>query len=167
MIDLTQTDYAYVARWPRVKAAALDFVIIILFSLVVLCVIVYQNPPAFLLLLSGEFDPSNQHEAEMLILMISLGVWAVLGLGFSLGYDILSIYFNQATLGQIMIKAKVIDANTGGRPTLRQCLIRTFAKTLAQVDRSNRAFAGLNEKYQTYQDMMADVLVVSYKCAHK
>jgi uncharacterized RDD family membrane protein YckC len=73
----------------------------------------------------------------------------------------------QATIGKMLIGAKIIDAKTRGAPTMGQCVGRFFAQIISSIP----LFLGFiwiafDAKKRGWHDMLAGTLVVSSKDSH-
>ena len=69
--------------------------------------------------------------------------------------------YKQATPGKMIIKAKIIDAKTGGKPTLQQFIIRYLGYFVAFIPLGLGIFwVAWDSKKQGWHDKMAGTLVV-------
>lgn len=74
--------------------------------------------------------------------------------------------YRQATPGKIAISAKIVDAKTGEKPSLQQCLIRYIGYILALLPLGlGILWVAWDKKKQGWHDKLAGTVVVSSKGA--
>lgn len=125
--DATEQSMTYVGFWWRVLGAVLDYMIKILPYF--LCMIPYYVSifyTGFALENAGEGDSPSELR-EMIPLFIGYGTSLLLTLAFSIFYDTWMVGRYGATLGKVIIGAKVVNPD-GSKPTYKRAFFRWFVK---------------------------------------
>lgn len=104
-MPVDESQYEYVGFWARTWASLIDSVL--------LAVILY---PVLTLIYGGAYwtDPSLIHGPADLLLQLVLPAVAI----------VIFWMARQATPGKMMIRARIVDAETGGPLTRRQAIVR-------------------------------------------
>ncbi|MBF0117407.1 MAG: RDD family protein [Desulfobacterales bacterium] len=69
--------------------------------------------------------------------------------------------YKSATPGKMIIKAKIVDADTGGLPTNKQLVIRFFAYLVSSIPMGlGFIWIAFDKKKQSWHDKMAKTLVI-------
>ena len=143
--DLTSPSdtHQYIGFWQRVLAAIVDSIVTMLVML----------PPLYVLLGPSIFglDPADRP-----------GTWYTV-LSF-LGPAIIVFIFwikKSATPGKMLIKSKIIDANTGGQPKVWQWIVRYLGYFVSCIPLGLGLFAvAWDRRKQGWHDKMAKTIVV-------
>ncbi len=140
-------DYEYVGFWTRALANIID-------SLLILLIIVLLLIP---------FADSETGEIPLLILLEN----SLSGLLFDLTMAIVIIVFwvyYSATPGKMIFSAKIVDASTGGKPTMRQYVIRYLGYIISVIPFGlGIIWVAFDPKKQGWHDKLANTLVIRYK----
>ncbi len=143
--DLTSASdtYQYVGFWQRVLAAIIDSIFTTLVTL----------PPLYVLFGASVFGLDAGDRPGHLYTALSL-----------LGPAIIVFFFwikKSATPGKMLIKSKIVDASTGGQPSVSQWIIRYLGYIVSCVPLGLGLFAvGWDRRKQGWHDKMAGTLVV-------
>jgi uncharacterized RDD family membrane protein YckC len=135
----------YVGFWPRVGASIIDGILIEIITL-----------PIFLAFY-GSSALASDKVAEGPVDFLLTYVFPVVA-------TILFWYWKQATPGKMALSAKIVDARTGGEPTIGQYVIRYIGYFVSVVP----LFLGIlwvayDPKKQGWHDKMAGTVVVRPK----
>ncbi|MBF0396615.1 MAG: RDD family protein [Desulfobacterales bacterium] len=69
--------------------------------------------------------------------------------------------YKSATPGKMIIKSKIVDADTGGLPTNKQLVIRFFAYLVSSIPMGlGFIWIAFDKKKQSWHDKMAKTLVI-------
>ena len=135
--------YQYIGFWQRVLAAVIDSIITTLVML----------PPLYALFGASVFGFDEVDKPGTLYTVISL-----------VGPAIIVFFFwikKSATPGKMLIKSKIIDANTGGQPTVSQWVVRYLGYFVSCIPLGLGLFAvGWDQRKQGWHDKMAKTVVV-------
>jgi len=72
--------------------------------------------------------------------------------------------YKQATPGKILLNLKVVDAETGGEPTLGQCIGRYFAYFLSMIPLClGFIWVGFDKKKQGWHDKLSSTVITRPK----
>jgi len=72
--------------------------------------------------------------------------------------------YKQATPGKILVKATIVDAATGGKPTMKQWIIRYLGYIPATLPLGLGLFwVGWDSRKQGWHDKLADTVVIRPK----
>lgn len=132
----------YVGFWARLGASVIDSIIII--------IITY---PILFLIYGGEYFDSDGSFQDWTDFVISylLPIVAV----------ILFWIYASATPGKMAVSAKIVDENTGGKPTLKQFIIRYLGYYVSILALGLGFFwIAWDDKKQGWHDKMASTVVI-------
>ncbi|KLN65943.1 MULTISPECIES: RDD family protein [Vibrio] len=137
--------YQYAGFWSRVGAAVIDTVI--------LCMLTY---PILVAVYGWAYFDSDA--------VIQGGTDFVLSWLFPL-IAVLSFWvYRQATPGKMAIRAKIVDANTGDKPSLRQYLIRYLGYIVATLPLGlGILWVAWDKRKQGWHDKLANTVVIGDK----
>ncbi|WP_394167280.1 RDD family protein [Photobacterium piscicola] len=137
-----QTIITYIGFWPRVLASLVDTTIVALIT------------APLMYLAYGEMHPSTDSFAvgpmDIMInyLLPFVGV-------------ILFWIYKSATPGKMVIKAQIVDANTGNRPSVKQLVIRYLGYFVSTIPFGlGLMWVGWDKKKQGWHDKLANTVVV-------
>ncbi|MEC6797921.1 RDD family protein [Photobacterium sp. S4TG1] len=137
-----QITITYVGFWPRVLASLVDTAIVTLIT------------APFMYLAYGEMHPSSDSFAvgpmDIMInyLLPFVGV-------------ILFWIYKSATPGKMVIKAQIVDANTGNKPSVKQSVIRYLGYFVSTIPFGlGLMWVGWDKKKQSWHDKLANTVVV-------
>ena len=72
--------------------------------------------------------------------------------------------YYQATPGKMIFKATIVDAKTGGKPSLRQLIIRYLGYIISTIPLGLGIFwVAFDKKKQGFHDKLANTVVVQLK----
>ena len=144
-IDEINEQVQYVGFWSRLVASIIDSVLVIMLTL-----------PILYFMYGAEYfdsDGSLQGSTDFIISYI-----------FPIAVIILFWIYKSATPGKMVISAKIVDANTGNKPTIMQYIIRylgyyvsIFALGLGFL------WVAWDDKKQGWHDKMAGTVVILNK----
>ncbi|MCL1073272.1 RDD family protein [Shewanella dokdonensis] len=142
MMAAITENYQYVGFWERFAATMLDVLLILLLTL----------PLSFWIYGDRLFyDNSLVHGPADVIINYLLPPVLVL----------VFWRYRAATPGKILIKAKIVDANSGGKPSMRQWLIRYFAYIPATLPLGlGLLWVAFDARKQGWHDKLAGTLVI-------
>ncbi|MBA6390512.1 RDD family protein [Colwellia sp. BRX10-3] len=132
----------YVGFWPRVIASLIDTVILFMLT-----------SPILYLIYGGEYFDSYgaTHGLTDFIISYLLPIAAV----------ILFWIYKSATPGKMAISAKIVDGNTGGKPTTKQYIIRYLSYYVSLFALGLGFFwIAWDEKKQGWHDKIAGTVVI-------
>ncbi|MEC6908715.1 RDD family protein [Photobacterium piscicola] len=137
-----QTIITYIGFWPRVLASLVDTTIVALIT------------APLMYLAYGEMHPSTDSFAvgpmDIMInyLLPFVGV-------------ILFWIYKSATPGKMVIKAQIVDANTGNKPRVKQLVIRYLGYFVSTIPFGlGLMWVGWDKKKQGWHDKLANTVVV-------
>jgi uncharacterized RDD family membrane protein YckC len=137
--------YQYTGFWPRVGASIIDT--ILLLSIIF---------PLLITIYGWDYLDSEE--------IIAGPADALLNYLFPIIAVVAFWFYKQATPGKMMINAQLVDAKTGGRPTIRQYLIRYIGYIIATVPFGLGIFwVAWDKKKQGWHDKMAGTVVINLK----
>lgn len=132
----------YVGFWARVLATLIDSVLIIAITL-----------PPLLAIYGLAYLENNEAVSGLADILIS-----------NILPMILVILFwtkKQATPGKMAVSAKIVDAETGGKPSKKQCVGRYFAYILSAIPLGlGFLWVAFDPKKQSWNDKLAGTVVV-------
>jgi len=142
---MEEKDLEYVGFWARVAATLIDSALILAIT--------------FPLLLAfygtAYLDSENTVEGP---------VDFILSYVFPLVAVILFWCYKQATPGKMAVRAKIVDAKTGGAPSVRKCIVRYFAYILSAIPLClGYIWVAFDPKKQAWHDKLAGTVVVRPK----
>ncbi len=141
-IEAPDRPLQYVGFWLRVLATLIDTVLIVLLTMPLL-LLVYG--PAYLdstALLEGPLDLLISYVLPAIVVVV---FWA----------------YRSATPGKMLIGAKIVDADTGGRPTPKQLIGRYLAYYLSSLPLGLGFFwVAWDRRKQGWHDKLARTVVV-------
>ncbi|EDP59551.1 RDD family protein [Vibrio sp. AND4] len=141
--------YEYSGFWPRVGASLIDTVII--------CTLTY---PILVAVYGWAYFESDDLVQGVTDLMLSWIFPLLAIIGFWL--------YRQATPGKIAISARIVDAKTGEKPTLRQCTIRYLGYFIAGMPLGlGILWVAWDRRKQGWHDKLANTVVISEKARKK
>ena len=144
-MSLHESELEYVGFWARVGAAVIDTIIILIVTLPLLAAIYGADYWTSERLVHGPAD-----------LLLSYVFPAVFAIGLWLKFA--------ATPGKMAFNATVVDARTGARPTLGQCVIRYIGYFVAMLPLMlGIIWVGFDPRKQGWHDKMAGTVVVRRK----
>ena len=132
----------YVGIWARVLATLIDSVLIMAITL-----------PPLLAIYGLAYLENNEAVSGLADILIS-----------NILPMILVILFwtkKQATPGKMAVSAKIVDAETGGKPSKKQCVGRYFAYILSAIPLGlGFLWVAFDPKKQAWHDKLAGTVVV-------
>ena len=132
----------YVGFWARVLATLIDSVLIMAITL-----------PPLLAIYGLAYLENNEAVSGLADILIS-----------NILPMILVILFwakKQATPGKMAVSAKIVDAETGGKPSKKQCVGRYFAYILSAIPLGlGFLWVAFDPKKQSWHDKLAGTVVV-------
>ena len=138
-------DLKYVGFWKRTVAVLVDTFLIILVTLPIL-IWVY-----------GIEYLNNEHMEKGSFDFIINYVFPTIAV-------ILLWKYYQATPGKMIFKATIVDARTGGKPSLRQLIIRYLGYIISTIPLGLGIFwVAFDKKKQGFHDKLANTVVVQPK----
>ena len=138
-------DLKYVGFWKRTVAVLIDTFLIILVTLPIL-IWVY-----------GIEYLNNEHMEKGSFDFIINYVFPTIAV-------ILLWKYYQATPGKMIFKATIVDARTGGKPSLRQLIIRYLGYIISTIPLCLGIFwVAFDKKKQGFHDKLANTVVVQPK----
>jgi len=138
-------DFKYVGFWKRTVAVLVDTFLIILVTLPIL-IWVY-----------GIEYLNNEHMEKGSFYFIINYVFPTIAV-------ILLWKYYQATPGKMIFKATIVDAKTGGKPTLKQWIIRYLGYFVSLLPFGLGYFwVAFDKKKQSFHDKLAKTLVIQSK----
>ena len=138
-------DLKYVGFWKRTVAVLVDTFLIILVTLPIL-IWVY-----------GIEYLNNEHMEKGSFDFIINYVFPTIAV-------ILLWKYYQATPGKMIFKATIVDAKTGGKPSLRQLIIRYLGYIISTIPLGLGIFwVAFDKKKQGFHDKLANTVVVQLK----
>ena len=138
-------DLKYVGFWKRTVAGLVDTFLIILVTLPIL-IWVY-----------GIEYLNNEHMEKGSFDFIINYVFPTIAV-------ILLWKYYQATPGKMIFKATIVDAKTGGKPSLRQLIIRYLGYIISTIPLGLGIFwVAFDKKKQGFHDKLANTVVVQPK----
>jgi uncharacterized RDD family membrane protein YckC len=138
-------DLTYVGFWKRTVAVLVDAFLIILVTLPIL---IWAYGFEYL---------NNEHMEKGSLDFIINYVFPTIAV-------ILLWKYYQATPGKMIFKATIVDAKTGGRPTLKQWIIRYLGYFVSLLPFGLGYFwVAFDKKKQSFHDKLAKTLVIQSK----
>jgi len=138
-------DFKYVGFWKRTVAVLVDTFLIILVTLPIL-IWVY-----------GIEYLNNEHMEKGSFDLIINYVFPTIAV-------ILLWKYYQATPGKMIFKATIVDAKTGGKPTLKQWIIRYLGYIISTIPLGLGYFwVAFDKKKQGFHDKLAKTVVIQPK----
>ena len=138
-------DFKYVGFWKRTVAVLVDTFLIILVTLPIL-IWVY-----------GIEYLNNEHMEKGSFDFIINYVFPTIAV-------ILLWKYYQATPGKMIFKATIVDAKTGGKPSLRQLIIRYLGYIISTTPLCLGFFwIAFDKKKQSFHDKLANTVVIQPK----
>ena len=138
-------DIKYVGFWKRTVAVLVDTVLIILVTLPIL---IWAYGIEYL---------NNEHMEKGSLDFIINYVFPTIAV-------ILLWKYYQATPGKMIFKATIVDAKTGGRPTLKQWIIRYLGYFVSLLPFGLGYFwVAFDKKKQSFHDKLAKTVVIQSK----
>ena len=138
-------DFKYVGFWKRTVAVLVDTFLIILVTLPIL-IWVY-----------GIEYLNNEHMEKGSLDFIINYVFPTIAV-------ILLWKYYQATPGKMIFKATIVDAKTGGKPTLKQWIIRYLGYFVSLLPFGLGYFwVAFDKKKQSFHDKLAKTVVIQSK----
>jgi len=142
---MEEKDLEYVGFWARVGATFID----------VFLLLVVTMPPLLAFYGMAYFDGDE---------LIKGPVDFILNYVFPVVAIVLFWRYKQATPGKMAIRAKVVDAKTGGVPSVGQCIGRYFAYFLSTIPLGlGYLWVAFDPKKQAWHDKLAGTVVVRPK----
>jgi len=136
---------SYIGFWPRVGASLIDTIILL--------AITY---PILISIYGWDYLDAESLIAGFADFLIS---WV-----FPLIAIIAFWVYRQATPGKMAISAKIVDAKTGGKPTIQQYIIRYIGYILATIPFGLGLFwVAWDKKKQGWHDKLASTVVINPK----
>ena len=138
-------DLKYVGFWKRTVAVLVDTFLIILVTL-----------PILIWAYGIEYFNDEPKEKGLLDLIINY-VFPTIAV-------ILLWKYYQATPGKMIFKATIVDAKTGGKPTLKQWIIRYLGYFVSLIPFGLGYFwVAFDKKKQGFHDKLANTVVIQSK----
>jgi uncharacterized RDD family membrane protein YckC len=139
------TEFEYVGFWLRVWASLIDTVLMLIVIFPILFAIYGSEKLASGVTLSG---PANILISYVLPAIVVILFWIA----------------RQATPGKMAIGATIVDAKTGGKPSLRQDLIRYAGYFVSTIPFClGLIWVGIDKRKQGWHDKLAGTVVVRRK----
>ena len=133
----------YIGFWQRVLAAIIDSIVTTLIML----------PPLYALFGARIFGIDAADRPGLLYTVLSFAGPAIIVFFFWIK--------KSATPGKMLINSKIIDANTGGQPSVSQWVVRYFGYFVSCIPLGLGLFAvGWDQRKQGWHDKMAKTVVV-------
>ncbi|MHB8742107.1 MAG: RDD family protein [Sulfuricaulis sp.] len=143
---MERADLEYVGFWLRVTSAIIDGLILGLICWPILGA-VYG---------SSYWDPSGP--------MIKGPIDFIVSWVFPAIFTVVCWVIWQATPGKMAISARVVDANTGGKPSVGQCIARYLGYFVSVIPFClGIIWVGLDQRKQGWHDKLAGTVVVRAK----
>lgn len=141
VMDNTE-DLEYAGFWPRVGASLVDT-----------CLIMGVSAPLIFLIYGDDAWLSES---------VVMGFWdVILNYIFPAMAIILFWFYKSATPGKMAFKMKVVDAKTGGKPSVGQLVGRYFAYFVAMLPLfMGIIWVGIDKRKQGWHDKLAGTLVI-------
>ena len=138
-----QITIMYVGFWPRVLASLVDTAIVALIT------------APLMYLAYGEMHPSTDSFAiGPMDIMINYLLPFVGGILFWI--------YKSATPGKMVIKAQIVDANTGNKPSVKQSVIRYLGYFVSTIPLGlGLMWVGWDKRKQGWHDKLANTVVVN------
>ncbi|MBL8510815.1 MAG: RDD family protein [Betaproteobacteria bacterium] len=131
----------YAGFWLRVLAALIDTVFVIMLTF------------PLLYWVFGTVFPSDAEAYSSPGLFIQFGLPAIAVIALWL--------FKSATPGKMMLKMEIVDAQTGGKPTLMQFIVRYLGYYVSMIPAClGLIWVGLDKRKQGWHDKMAGTVVI-------
>lgn len=153
----TQLDYA--GFWVRVWASIIDTV---LFGLLLM--------PVFALTMGdaqwSSIERDGMHASTMSLQSMGMSGWVSVLLNYILPAIVVIIFwtYKSATPGKLLLKIRIVDAKTGGKPSTVQWLIRYIGYYVsAFVFMLGFIWVGFDRRKQGWHDKLASTVVISDK----
>ena len=138
-------DLKYVGFWKRTVAVLVDTFLIILVTLPIL---IWAYGIEYL---------NNEHMEKGSLYFIINYIFPTIAV-------ILLWKYYQATPGKMIFKATIVDAKTGGKPTLKQWIIRYLGYFVSLLPFGLGYFwVAFDKKKQSFHDKLANTLVIQPK----
>ena len=138
-------DLKYVGFWKRTVASLVDTFLIIL---VIFPILIWVYGIEYL---------NNEHMEKGSFDFIINYVFPTIAV-------ILLWKYYQATPGKMIFKATIVDAKTGGKPSLRQLIIRYLGYIISTIPLGLGIFwVAFDKKKQGFHDKLANTVVVQLK----
>ena len=138
-------DLKYVGFWKRTVAVLVDTFLIILVTLPIL---IWAYGIEYL---------NNEHMEKGSLYFIINYIFPTIAV-------ILLWKYYQATPGKMIFKATIVDAKTGGKPTLKQWIIRYLGYFVSLLPFGLGYFwVAFDKKKQSFHDKLAKTLVIQSK----
>lgn len=135
----------YTGFWPRVGASLIDTVLLL--------VLTY---PILISIYGWEYLDGDFFVAGVADFILS---WV-----FPLLAIIAFWIYRQATPGKMAISAQIVDAKTGGKPTLQQYIVRYLGYFISTIPLGlGLMWVGWDKKKQGWHDKLANTVVISPK----
>lgn len=137
--------FEYAGFWIRVGAGLLD-------TLIVLCVI----SPLLTLIYGSDYWRSEELVYGFWDIVLNWIVPIIFAIGFWA--------YKQATPGKMLVRAIIVDAETGGTPSMKQWIIRYLGYIPATLALGLGLFwVGWDSRKQGWHDKLADTVVIRPK----
>ena len=144
-VNIIDNDLKYVGFWKRTVAVLVDTFLIILVTLPIL---IWAYGIEYL---------NNEHMEKGSFDFIINYVFPTIAV-------ILLWKYYQATPGKMIFKATIVDANTGGKPTLKQWIIRYLGYFVSLLPFGLGYFwVAFDKKKQGFHDKLANTIVIQSK----
>lgn len=144
-VQFDDTPLVYAGFWIRVGASLIDT---LLLSLIILPIILMAFGPAYL-------------EDEQI--QVSSGSFVI---NYILPAIVVIVFwiYKSATPGKMILRLKIVDAKTGGKPSTPQFVVRYLGYYLASIPLGLGIFwVGFDKRKQGWHDKLASTLVIRYK----
>ena len=149
IMDMTQ--FEYVGFWARVVATLIDTAIGVAISWPFVGYLRNLNMQSF------SVEDLNVG-SEPLLAMSSADLWSSLLMTVAI---LLFWVVKQATPGKIVIRARIVDATTGGKPSTAQLLLRYVGYYVSMIPLfAGFAWAAFDPRKQGWHDKMANTVVI-------
>jgi uncharacterized RDD family membrane protein YckC len=141
---MSEHELEYVGFWARVGATVIDVVL--------LCVITFP-------ILTWIYGMDYWLTEEIVFIHGPADIvvnWVLPAIAI-----VLLWIYRQATPGKMAIGARIVDARTGARPSVRQCIIRYLAYVVSTIGLLlGYVWVGIDERKRGWHDMIAGTVVV-------
>lgn len=139
---MEEKDLEYVGFWTRVVATLIDSVLLLVVTMPLLL--------AFYGVAYLDSDKNIEGPADFILSYV-----------FPIVAVILFWCFKQATPGKMAVRAKIVDAKTGGSPSVGKCIGRYFAYILSAIPFGlGYIWVAFDPRKQAWHDKLAGTVVV-------
>jgi uncharacterized RDD family membrane protein YckC len=140
---------SYLGFWPRVAASLVDNIALTFITGVILS------------LFGGQSTISEESFAKIVAESSTMSPESAFSMVFGMLVVVLFWVYKQTTPGKMIFSAKIVDAKTGGNPSVFQCIIRYIGYIpSAMVLGLGFFWVAFDKKKQGWHDKMAGTVVI-------